>query len=36
MSENKEIILTAEGMQKLKDELDYLKSVRRQEVAEIL
>lgn len=34
MSENKEIILTPEGMQKLKDELDYLKSVRRQEVAE--
>ena len=34
MSENKEIILTKEGMQKLKDELDYLKSTKRQEVAE--
>ena len=34
MSENKEIILTKEGMQKLKDELDFLKTTKRQEVAE--
>lgn len=33
MSENKEIILTQEGMQKLKDELEYLKATKRQEVA---
>ena len=34
MSEGKEIILTREGMQKLKDELEHLKVVRRPEVAE--
>lgn len=34
MSENKEIILTNEGMQKLKDELEQLKTVRRPEVSE--
>ena len=34
MSENKEIILTDEGMQKLKDELEQLKTVRRPEVSE--
>lgn len=33
MAENKEIILTQEGMQKLKDELEYLKTTKRQEVA---
>ncbi len=34
MSENKEIILTGEGMQKLQDELEHLKLVRRPEVSE--
>ena len=34
MSEEKEIILTKEGLQKLETELEYLKSVRREEVAE--
>ncbi|MDY3928898.1 MAG: transcription elongation factor GreA [Clostridia bacterium] len=34
MSENKEIVLTSEGMQKLKDELEYLRTVRRPEVSE--
>lgn len=34
MAEDKEIILTAEGMQKLKDELEYLKTTKRQEMAE--
>ena len=34
MSENKEIVLTREGMQKLKDEIEYLKTVRRPEVSE--
>lgn len=34
MSENKEIVLTVEGMQKLKDELEHLKLVRRPEVSE--
>lgn len=33
MSENKEIILTKEGMQKLKDELEFLKTNKRKEVA---
>ncbi len=33
---NKETILTAEGLQKLEDELENLRSVRRQEVAERL
>lgn len=33
MAENKEIILTQEGMQKLKDELEFLKTTKRQEVA---
>ena len=33
---NKETILTAEGLKKLEDELDNLRSVRRQEVAERL
>lgn len=31
---NKEIVLTYEGLKKLEDELDYLKSVKRIEVAE--
>ncbi len=34
MAENKEIILTEEGMQKLKNELEFLKTTKRQEVAE--
>ena len=34
MSENKEIVLTREGMQKLKDEIEYLKTVKRPEVSE--
>jgi len=34
MSDKKEIILTSEGMQKLKDELEYLKTVKRKEVSE--
>ncbi|MBQ3038691.1 MAG: transcription elongation factor GreA [Clostridia bacterium] len=34
MTEKKEIILTGEGMQKLKDELEFLKTVRRPEVSE--
>lgn len=33
MTENKEIVLTQEGMQKLRDELEYLKTAKRQEVA---
>jgi transcription elongation factor GreA len=33
---NQPIIVTAEGLQKLKDELDYLKTTRRQEVADRL
>ncbi len=34
MAETKEIVLTAEGMQKLKDELEYLKTQKRKEVSE--
>ena len=34
MNEEKEIILTKEGLQKLEAELEHLKSVRREEVAE--
>ncbi|MGI5911231.1 MAG: transcription elongation factor GreA [Syntrophomonadaceae bacterium] len=34
MTEEKEIFLTKEGLQKLENELEYLKSVRREEVAE--
>ncbi len=34
MAENKEIILTQEGMKKLKDELEYLITTKRQEMAE--
>ena len=34
MAENKEIVLTSEGMQKLKDELEYLKIQKRKEVSE--
>lgn len=34
MAENKEIILTKEGMKKLKDELEFLKTTKRQEMAE--
>lgn len=34
MEDNKEIILTKDGMQKLTDELDELKTVRRPEVSE--
>ena len=33
---NKETILTCEGLIKLEDELENLRSVRRQEVAEII
>ena len=33
---NKETILTAEGLKKLEEELDNLRTVRRQEVAERL
>jgi transcription elongation factor GreA len=32
--ETKEVILTAEGLRKLEQELDHLKSVRRREIAE--
>jgi len=32
--DDKEVIMTQEGLQKLEQELDYLKSVRRHEVAE--
>lgn len=31
---NKEVVLTYEGLKKLEDELEYLKSVKRREVAE--
>jgi len=34
MAEEKEVILTKEGLQKLESELEHLKSVRREEVAE--
>lgn len=34
MEDNKEILLTQEGHQKLEDEVEHLKSVRRREVAE--
>jgi transcription elongation factor GreA len=34
MEDNKEILLTQEGYQKLEDEVEHLKSVRRREVAE--
>lgn len=34
MQDNKEIILTSEGMQKLKDDLEHLKVVRRPEISE--
>ncbi len=34
MAEQKEIILTKEGMKKLKDELEFLKTTKRQEMAE--
>jgi len=34
MEDNKEILLTQEGYQKLEDELELLKTVRRREVAE--
>ena len=34
MLDKKEIILTTDGMQKLKDELEYLKTVKRKEVSE--
>ncbi|MBO8159736.1 transcription elongation factor GreA [Thermosyntropha sp.] len=34
MAEGKEVILTKEGLKKLEDELEYLKSVKREEVAE--
>lgn len=34
MAETKEIVLTEEGMQKLKDELEYLKTQKRKEVSE--
>ena len=34
MVNNKEVVLTYEGLKKLEEELDYLKSVRRREIAE--
>jgi transcription elongation factor GreA len=34
MAEEKEVLLTKEGLEKLESELEYLKSVRREEVAE--
>lgn len=34
MENNKEIILTTDGMQKLKDEHEYLKTIKRKEVSE--
>ncbi len=34
MDNNKEIILTTDGMQKLKDEHEYLKTIKRKEVSE--
>ena len=34
MENNKEIILTTDGMQKLKDEYEYLKTIKRKEVSE--
>lgn len=34
MEDNKEILLTQEGYQKLEDEVEFLKTVRRREVAE--
>ena len=34
MSKDKEVILTADGLNKLEKELEYLKTVRRREVAE--
>ena len=34
MAEEKEVLLTKEGLAKLEAELEYLKSFRRQEVAE--
>lgn len=34
MSEEKEVLLTAEGLRKLEEELEMLKSVKRREVAE--
>lgn len=34
MAEEKEVLLTKEGLDKLEAELEYLKSVRREEVAE--
>ena len=34
MTETKEIILTSEGMQNLKNELEYLKTEKRKEVSE--
>lgn len=34
MDTNKEVLLTKEGHKKIEDELDFLKAVRRKEVAE--
>ena len=34
MSENKKVVLTYEGLKKLEEELEELKTVRRKEVAE--
>jgi transcription elongation factor GreA len=34
MAEEKEVLLTKEGLQKLENELENLKSVKRQEVAD--
>ena len=34
MAEEKEVLLTKEGLDKLESELEYLKSVRREEIAE--
>jgi len=34
MAENKEVILSKEYLEKLEDELEYLKTIRRPEIAE--
>ena len=34
MAEEKEVVLTKEGLEKLENELEHLKSVKREEVAE--
>ncbi|GFR35629.1 hypothetical protein TCEA9_14410 [Thermobrachium celere] len=34
MAENKQVILTYEGIKKIEEELEYLKTVKRKEVAQ--